>query len=132
MARGGHAPVCCVPTLPAARSRTDDVSDHSLEILVNPARALSHKLDRQLIQALKSKAHGLRPTVIIGAAGLSEAVLAEADQTLTAHELIKVKLPQLDKEERTAIADQLCNRLMAHKVQQIGRVVVLYRPEADA
>ena len=121
-----------MPTLPAARSRTDDVSDHSLEILVNPARALSHKLDRQLIQALKSKAHGLRPTVIIGAAGLSEAVLAEADQTLTAHELIKVKLPQLDKEERTAIADQLCNRLMAHKVQQIGRVVVLYRPEADA
>ena len=37
-----------------------------------------------------------------------------------------------DMEERTAIADQLCNRLMAHKVQQIGRVVVLYRPEADA
>ena len=44
-------------------------------------------------QALKARAHDLRPVVLLGAAGLTEMVLREIDRALVSHELIKVKVP---------------------------------------
>ncbi len=51
-------------------------------------------------QALKARAHGLKPVVLLGNAGLSPPVLKEIDRALTAHELIKVKVPGDDRAER--------------------------------
>ncbi len=51
-------------------------------------------------QYLKGLAHSLKPVVQLGNNGLTEGVLAEIDVAITHHELIKVKIPTDDKEEK--------------------------------
>ena len=77
--------------------------------------------------ALRARAHGLRPVVMVGDAGAGPAVLAELDGALTAHELVKVKLPSGDRYARAELADHLCRESGAELVQTLGRVAVLYR-----
>jgi RNA-binding protein len=80
--------------------------------------------------ALKARAHPLEPVVQIGQAGASDTVVAEVDRALAAHGLIKVKLAG-DRHERTALAASLSERTDATIVQQVGRIVVLWRPRPD-
>ena len=47
---------------------------------------------------LRSEAHALNPVVIIGAEGLTKAVLAEIDRSLAAHGLIKIRVFSDDRE----------------------------------
>ena len=77
---------------------------------------------------LKSRAHALEPVVHIGGSGVTDAVVAEVDRALTAHELIKVKIGGDDRGERVAIGDQLCVRTDAAVVHRVGKVVILWRP----
>ena len=42
--------------------------------------------------ALKARAHALEPVVRVGHAGVTDAMVAEVDRALEAHELIKVKI----------------------------------------
>jgi putative YhbY family RNA-binding protein len=81
--------------------------------------------------ALKARAHVLEPVVTVGQAGASAAVVAEVDRSLTAHGLIKVRLAGADRETRDALSTTLCNRTGAEAVQQVGRVLVLWRPRPD-
>ena len=53
--------------------------------------------------ALRSEAHGLKPVVIIGEAGLSESVMKEIDSALNSHGLIKVRVFGDDREARIAM-----------------------------
>lgn len=78
--------------------------------------------------ALRGRAHHLNPVVLLGAAGLTDAVLKETDRALAAHELIKVRVPGDDREAREAIAVQITEQLGAARVQVIGKLLVLYRP----
>ncbi len=77
---------------------------------------------------LRSRAHALSPVVWVGQAGISEAVLLEIERALRAHELIKLKWPEVDKSQRMAWGNMICERLSAAPVQWIGRIMVLYRP----
>ena len=88
-------------------------------------------LSRDERVALRARAHHLNPIVLLGAAGLTEAVLKETDRALVAHELIKVRIPGDDREEREAICTQLAERLGAARVQVIGKLLVLYRPRPE-
>ena len=81
--------------------------------------------------ALKARAHALEPYVTVGQAGVSDAVVAETDRALTAHELIKVRLAGADREARQALTEDLCRRTDAAAVQSVGRILVLYRPRPD-
>ena len=78
-------------------------------------------------KALKARAHALEPVVLIGGEGLSDAVIAEIDRALAAHELIKVRAPGLERAEREAALGEICARCGAQAVQHIGKVLVLYR-----
>jgi RNA-binding protein len=80
---------------------------------------------------LKSLAHKLKPVVMIGNAGLSEAVVAETDRALTAHELIKVRVLNDDRDERQAHLQALCTSLNAAPVQHIGKLLLIYRPAPE-
>jgi putative YhbY family RNA-binding protein len=80
---------------------------------------------------LRAQAHGLSPVVIIGDKGLSASVVAEIDRALKAHELIKVKAATDDREMRAAWMAELCEKLEAHAVQSIGKVLVLWREDPD-
>lgn len=82
-------------------------------------------------QALKAKAHHLKPVVLLGAKGLTPAVINETDGALTAHELIKVKINGMEKEDRQLVAQELCESLQAELVQLIGNTVILYRKNPE-
>ncbi|WP_020485126.1 ribosome assembly RNA-binding protein YhbY [Methylomonas sp. MK1] len=75
---------------------------------------------------LKAQAHPLNPVVIIGQAGLTDAVIKEINLALDAHELIKVKI-RAERDERGAIREQICAQTKAELVQSIGQVTVIYR-----
>lgn len=79
---------------------------------------------------LKARAHALEPSVFIGHAGLSDAVAREIDRALTAHELIKVKI-LADRDQRDEIAAAIAEKTDAATVQQVGKVVVLWRPKPE-
>lgn len=83
-------------------------------------------------QTLKGQAHRLSPVVLLGAAGLSEAVIKETDRALAAHGLIKVRVPGDDRAERDFIAATLATRLACARVGSVGKVLILFRPLADS
>lgn len=76
---------------------------------------------------LRAAAHHLDPVVMIGDAGLSAGVLAEADRALTAHELIKLRVFGDDRQQRREILERLCAELGCQPVQEIGKLLVVYR-----
>ena len=76
---------------------------------------------------LKARAHKLEPVVIIGGKGLTAGAVAEVATALKAHELIKVRAPGLERDERTQVFEQIASRTQSELVQEIGKVAVLYR-----
>lgn len=58
-------------------------------------------------QHLKGLAHPLKPVVLLGSNGLTEGVLAEIEQALEHHELIKVKIATEDRETKTLIVEAI-------------------------
>jgi putative YhbY family RNA-binding protein len=78
---------------------------------------------------LRSQAHALKPVVLIGAEGLTDAVLKEINVHLEAHRLIKVRVFGDEREARAAVYDEICDRLNAAPIQHIGKLLVIWRPE---
>ena len=81
--------------------------------------------------ALRAEAHGLKPVVIIGEAGLTPAVMKEIAASLDSHGLIKVRVFGDDREARVTIYDTICEELDAAPVQHIGKLLVIYRPKVE-
>lgn len=82
-------------------------------------------------QLLKAKAHKLKPIVMIGNKGLTDAVKREIDIALDDHELIKVRIPIPDRDEKKAVIADICEHLSAESIQVIGNICVLYRKNQD-
>ncbi|MGP9801823.1 ribosome assembly RNA-binding protein YhbY [Rheinheimera sp. NSM] len=78
-------------------------------------------------QFLKAKAHELKPVILLGGNGLTEGVVAEIEVALNFHELIKVKVPTEDREQKVLIMDAIIRETKAEKVQVIGKTLVLFR-----
>ena len=76
---------------------------------------------------LRTKALSKRPVVLLGNAGLTPAVLREIELGLGAHELLKIRLPAIERGARAALYTEICEQTGAEAVQLIGRVAVLYR-----
>lgn len=75
---------------------------------------------------LRALAHHKKPVVMVGDAGLTEAVMAEIEQALAHHELIKIRL-RAEREDRTNMIIAICETTGAEAVQRIGQIAVLYR-----
>jgi len=82
-------------------------------------------------RALMARAHRLDPVVMIGGKGLTDAVIAEIDRALKSHELIKVRAPAMERDDRAAAAEAICTRTGAELVQRVGKVMVLFRRNPD-
>jgi RNA-binding protein len=76
---------------------------------------------------LKGLAHPLKPVILMGKSGLTDSVVAETQRALNDHELIKVRLPGLDRQDRDAALALLAERTESTMVTRIGHVAVLYR-----
>lgn len=81
---------------------------------------------------LKAKAHHLKPVLQAGAKGVTEALLAETQVALQAHELIKLRLAGSDRDQRRALADDIARQTKAELVDIIGAVVILFRERPPA
>ncbi len=79
-------------------------------------------------QYLKGLAHALQPVVMIGNQGLTPAVMKEVERGLNAHELIKIKAATDEPDTRRAWQEAICQATGAAAVQQIGKILVIYRP----
>jgi RNA-binding protein len=77
---------------------------------------------------LRGDAHHLNPTVMIGADGLTPAVLKEAEVALKSHGLIKVRVFSDDRAAREAMLTEMADKLNAAPIQHIGKLLVLWRP----
>lgn len=84
-------------------------------------------LDPLRRRELRAAAHHLNPVVAISKNGLQASVLAEIDRCLTAHELIKVRLQGVEREDRPALEAEIRAALKCAAVQQIGNLLILYR-----
>ena len=92
-------------------------------------------LTSQQIKRLRAEGHRLRlkPVVIVGQKGFSDNLQREIDAALIHHELIKLRIPALERAERKQLGQQICEQHQATLVESIGNVIVLYRlnPETN-
>lgn len=79
---------------------------------------------------LRQLAHGLKPVVMVGNRGATDAVCQELDGCLLQHELLKVRLGG-DRAQREADLERLLAASGAQQVQLIGHVASLYRPHPE-
>jgi len=96
---------------------------------INTENPVNSNLSPAERRALKARAHHLNPVVIVGDAGLTEAVLREIDVHLKSHELIKIRVAGDDRDARASMMNTVCASLNASAVQQIGKLLVVYRPK---
>jgi RNA-binding protein len=80
---------------------------------------------------LRGLAHDLKPVVLVGAKGVTDAVIDELRSALDIHELVKVRIPAEDRATFAEQATRLGESTKAETVQTIGRIVVFYRRNAD-
>jgi RNA-binding protein len=94
-------------------------------------REVHMSLTQKQIKFLKGLAHHLDPVVSIGKNGMTDAIVRELDMTLKAHELIKVRILSEDRTERQELLQSAADSSGAQLVQIIGKLGVLYRPDAE-
>lgn len=76
---------------------------------------------------LRAKANPLETTLIVGKGGVTEAVIAETDNQLTARELVKGKVLEGAMMTPREVSDALCEATGADGVAVIGTKFVIYR-----
>ena len=79
---------------------------------------------------LRGLAHPLNAIVLVGNAGVNEAVLAATRRALDDHELIKVKI-RADRDERARMAAELEQGCEAELAGMVGTIAILYRRHPD-
>ncbi len=80
---------------------------------------------------LRSMANTIDTILMVGKGGITQQVLKQADDALTAREIIKGKVLETSETNSRSTADILSEQLNADVVQVIGSKFVLYRPNPD-
>ena len=88
-------------------------------------------LEKSFKYQLKSQAHSLKPVVLLGTKGLTQAVMDEIEQVLLVNELIKIKLAGIERDDRKNVVQTICQSVNAHFIQVIGQVATIYRKMQD-
>jgi len=76
---------------------------------------------------LRARANGLETTLMVGKDGVTDAVIAEADNQLTARELVKGKVLENAMLSPREVSDAICEVTGADGVAVIGTKFVIYR-----
>ena len=76
---------------------------------------------------LRSQANALETTLMVGKGGVTEAVVAEADNQLTARELVKGKVLEGAMMTPREVSDEICEATGADGVAVIGTKFIIYR-----
>ena len=76
---------------------------------------------------LRSQANTLETTLMVGKGGVTEAVIAEADNQLTTRELVKGKVLEGALMSPREVSDAICEATGAEGVSVIGTKFVIWR-----
>ena len=76
---------------------------------------------------LRSQANGIDTTLMVGKSGVTEAVIAEAENLLTARELVKGKVLEGALLSPREVCDALCEATGAEGISVIGTKFVIWR-----
>ena len=76
---------------------------------------------------LRSQANGIDTTLMVGKSGVTDAVIAEAENRLTARELVKGKVLEGALMSPREVSDAICEATGADGVAVIGTKFVIYR-----
>ena len=76
---------------------------------------------------LRAQANTLETTLMVGKDGVTEAVAAEADRLLTAHELVKGKVLETALMSPREVSDALCEATKAEGIVCVGNKFVIWR-----
>ena len=78
-------------------------------------------------RTLRQAAHHLDPIVWVGKNGITENIIKEITYALDHHELIKIKILQIEKKERGINIKKICMDTNAELISNIGNVLTLYK-----
>lgn len=84
-------------------------------------------LTKKQVKQLRALANQLKPMVFIGKSDLTDALVAQAGETLERRELVKFAVQDGSGLTAREAADELAERLHAEVVQTIGNRFVLFR-----
>jgi RNA-binding protein len=94
-------------------------------------RTMAIELTGRQKRTLRALAHHLRPATTVGKQGVADTLVAQVEDNLLAHELIKVKVLKTCPLEPGAVAALLMERTGAALAQHLGRTLLLYRPHPE-
>ena len=89
------------------------------------------KLSESQKKHLRGLGHQLKPVIMVGDAGLTEAVMNEFLGAIDHHELIKVRVRAGDRRLRDDIIRQMCEKADASLITRIGNVALLYKQNPE-
>jgi RNA-binding protein len=81
-------------------------------------------------KVLEKAAHHLEPVVLVGGAGVTDALVSMVDKCLSAHELIKVKFNEY-KEEKQELSKKIEAETDSTLVRIIGNIATFYRAKDE-
>ena len=76
---------------------------------------------------LRARANTLETTLMVGKGGVTETVVAEADNQLTARELVKGKVLEGARMTPREVSDAICEATGAEGIACVGSKFVIYR-----
>lgn len=76
---------------------------------------------------LKGLANHLKAQINLGKGEIDEGVITSVNNSLEAHELIKIKILQNSNELCEDLANQIAKKTKSEVVDIIGRTIILYR-----
>ena len=86
------------------------------------------KLTSKQKKYLKGLGHHLKPIIQLGKDGVSKEFVANLDDCLEHHELLKIKVLENAPNERGELAFQIEKKARGSVTQIIGKTLLFYRP----
>jgi RNA-binding protein len=80
---------------------------------------------------LKGISRDIAPAVIIGKNGITDNLIRQIDETLTAREIVKIKVLNNNFDDRKEMIEEILERLSCEFVQSIGNKLTIYRPSPE-
>lgn len=102
-----------------------DSAESDSDAAVNIVQLLSPKLDSAQRRFLRAQAHTLKPVVLVGNKGVTDALIEQVEAALLAHELIRIKVH--DREALDETATLIHNATSAQLAQRIGKTLLFFR-----
>ena len=82
-------------------------------------------------QKFRQQAHALKPIILIGAKGLTEAVQKEIGLALEKHPLLKIKISEHERDAVYAMVPLICTENHAEHIQTVGHTVTIWREQTE-